>query len=112
MDKKEIVENCLKETGSVFEALELASKQIYKKKVQEMADILHVHRDSFSKTVIHGMNLVEQDTEDKKIFLIDILKAVYPAKNVDWEVVGDMVDVVVCATRGGLKVNKRKGCFH
>jgi hypothetical protein len=127
MDKKEIVESRsdsrpeaakrvvefhMKETGSVFEALELALKQIYKKKVQEMADILHVHSDSFKMTVIHGMNLVEKDTEDKKTFLLDILRVVYARRQVDWDLVGDMVDVVVYATQGKLKVNARKrGCF-
>lgn len=112
MDKKEIVQNCLDETGSVFEALDLALKQIYKKKVQEMANILHVHADSFKTTVIHGMNLVENDTEDKKTFLLDILRVVYARREVDWDLVGDMVDVVVYATQGKLKVNTRKiGCF-
>jgi len=107
-----IVQNCLDETGSVFQALELALKQIYKKKVQEMADILHVHSDSFKTTVIHGMNLVEQDTEDKREFLLDILRVVYAHRQVDWDLVGDMVDVVVYATQGKLKVNTRRGCLY
>jgi len=126
MDKKEIVESRsdsrpeaakrvvefhMEQTGSVFDALELALKQIYKKKVQEMADILHVHSDSFKMTVIHGMNLVEQDTEDKKTFLLDILRVVYAHRQVDWDLVGDMVDVVVYATQGKLKVNARKKRF-
>jgi hypothetical protein len=57
------------------------------------------------------MNLVEQDTEDKKTFLLDILRVVYAHRQVDWDLVGDMVDVVVYATQGKLKVNARKKRF-
>lgn len=107
MNKKEIVENCLRERGSVFEALELAVARVYTAKIQAAADTLRGL--SFKEAVVKGMELVEHDTENKKEFLLNILKELF--QDVEWGVVGDMVDVVVSATKGqiGINVQKERG---
>jgi hypothetical protein len=63
MEKIAITENALKTSGGdVFKALEIASKEIYKKKIQDVAVALHMHTPRMvMDTVIHGMNLVENE---------------------------------------------------
>jgi hypothetical protein len=110
MDKKEIVQDSLKETGNdVFKALELASEQIYNLKVQEIASILHIHAHNFKETIIHGLAIVEKENvQNKKEFLLDVLMVVFRDQTVDWVMLGGMIDVVVYASKGYININKSK----
>jgi len=114
MEKIAITENALKETGGdVFKALELASKKIYKKKIQDVAATLHVHSPRMvMDTVIHGMNLVEHENiNNKKEFLLDVLRIVLHEPQ-DWDMIDQVIDGLSYASKGLMKINKKKKKFY
>jgi hypothetical protein len=113
MEKIAITENALKTSGGdVFKALEIASKEIYKKKVQDVAATLHVHAPRMvMDTIIHGMNLVEhENVNNKKEFLIDVLRAVLHDQ--DWDMIDQIIDGLSYASKGFMKINKKKKKFY
>jgi hypothetical protein len=113
MEKIAITENALKTSGGdVFKALEIASKEIYKKKVQDVAATLHVHAPRMvMDTVIHGMNLVEhENVNNKKEFLMDVLRSVLHDQ--DWDMIDQVIDGLSYASKGLMKINKKKKKFY
>ena len=114
MEKIAITENALKATGGdVFKALELASKEIYKKRIQDVATALHVHSPRMvMDTVIHGMNLVEHENiNNKKEFLLDVLRVVLHEPQ-DWDMIDQIIDGLSYASKGLMKINKKKKKFY
>jgi len=114
MEKIAITENALKTSGGdVFKALEIASKEIYKQKIQEVAAALHMHAPRMvMDTVIHGMNLVEnENVNNKKEFLIDVLRTVLHNTQ-DWEMIDQVIDGLSYASKGLMKINKKKRIFY
>lgn len=110
MEKIAITENALKATGGdVFKALELASKEIYKKRIQDVATALHVHSPRMvMDTIIHGMNLVEHENiNNKKEFLMDVLRSVLREPQ-DWDMIDQVIDGLSYASKGFMKINKKK----
>jgi hypothetical protein len=114
MEKIAITENALKTSGGdVFKALEIASKEIYKKKIQDVAATLHMHTPRMvMDTVIHGMNLVERENvNNKKEFLMDVLRAVLHDTQ-DWDMIDQIIDGLSYASKGFMKINKKKKRFY
>jgi hypothetical protein len=114
MEKIAITENALKTSGGdVFKALEIASKEIYKKKIQDVAATLHMHAPRMvMDTVIHGMNLVERENvNNKKEFLMDVLRAVLHDTQ-DWDMIDQIIDGLSYASKGFMKINKKKKRFY
>jgi hypothetical protein len=110
MEKIAITENALKTSGGdVFKALETASKEIYNKKIQDVATMLHVHTPRMvMDTIIHGMNLVEhENVQNKKEFLIDVLRIVLHDAQ-DWDMIDQIIDGLSYASKGLMKINKKK----
>ena len=114
MEKIAITQSALKETdGDVFKALELASKEIYKKRIQEVATALHAHSARIvMDTIIHGMNLVEhENVQNKKEFLLDVLRVVLHDHQ-DWDMIDQVIDALSYASKGLMKINKKKKKFY
>lgn len=110
MEKIAITENALKTTGGdVFMALEIASKHIYNKKIQNVAAALCVHGPRMvMDTIIHGMNLIEnENVQNKKEFLLDVLRVTLK-NDYDWDMIDQIIDGLSYASKGLMKINKKK----
>jgi uncharacterized protein YdhG (YjbR/CyaY superfamily) len=95
---------------SVFDDLTATHLAIHKKRIERIvSEIKAKAPSSLVETVLVGMELIEKEpVNDKKGLLFDCLDDEFDAQLVD-----DIVEAVVAASKGRLDINRpvKKGCF-